>query len=133
MDPHRVRRVCNDTQKYPRFARADVPEALVKSVVPPAGPRAAPAPPGTAGPSRLREPPEFRAHPLAPAGTCVNCGGAAAHGSSSSRCWECGRALCLTCYWRHGLAPADHRCAGCAVRSASVTVSGGRAAPPSDR
>jgi hypothetical protein len=133
MDRQRVGAACNDTQMYPRVARAGVPEALVKVVVPPAGPRAPPAAPGTAGPPRLREPPEFRAHPLAPAGTCVNCGGAAAHGSASSRCWECGRALCRTCYWRHGLAPADHRCAGCAVRSASVSVSGGRAAPPSDR
>ncbi|MGB6501619.1 MAG: hypothetical protein WBG19_09550 [Thermoplasmata archaeon] len=77
---------------------------------------------------RLREPPPFRAHPLAPAGACVNCGTSIGSARAAPRCWECGRGLCVECYWRHGLSPADHRCAGCTARGAppSPSISGGR-------
>ncbi|MGP8078217.1 MAG: hypothetical protein ACLQD8_06715 [Thermoplasmata archaeon] len=101
----------------------------------------APAPdapsPGTrpaAGPARGRwpEPPAFRAHPLAPAGACVNCGTTIGTTRAAPRCWECGRALCTDCYWRHGLSPADHRCAGCTARGPppSTSISGGRISAP---
>ncbi len=79
----------------------------------------------------LTEPPAFRAHPLLPEGACVNCGTELRSSLGRSRCWECGRALCVDCYWRHGLEPSDHRCAACAAHPGTppVTVSGGRAGP----
>ncbi|MFY9717939.1 MAG: hypothetical protein WAK40_08445 [Thermoplasmata archaeon] len=90
----------------------------------------------TTGPSstgvHLPEPPPFRAHPLAPPGACVNCGTSVAAARVTPRCWECGRALCAECYWRHGLTPADHRCAGCTARAPppSTSISGGRVRSP---
>ncbi|HTT15817.1 MAG TPA: hypothetical protein VMH49_00440 [Thermoplasmata archaeon] len=95
----------------------------------PSGPSALPSPPKPT----FAEPPAYRAHPLAPPGACVNCGSALGHGYAMPRCWECGRGLCPDCYWRHGLTPAEHRCAGCAARGApppSFSVSGGRTASP---
>ncbi|HTW55898.1 MAG TPA: hypothetical protein VMG36_05575 [Thermoplasmata archaeon] len=82
------------------------------------------------------EPPAYRAHPPGPSGACVTCGTSLRAVRAAPRCWECGRALCAECYWRHGLAPAEHRCAGCATRgpAPSVAISGGRlsaAAAPS--
>ncbi|HTP54481.1 MAG TPA: hypothetical protein VML94_05940 [Thermoplasmata archaeon] len=104
---------------------------------PSASPRdRAPAPePPSIGPTpsglRLPEPPPFRAHPLAPPGACVNCGNSVGSARVTPRCWECGRALCAECYWRHGLSPADHRCAGCTARTPppSTSISGGRVTP----
>ncbi len=102
----------------------------------PPGPAAGPAPPAPLAPPtpkpRLSEPPAYRAHPLAPPGACVNCGSALGHGYAMPRCWECGRGLCPDCYWRHGLTPAEHRCAGCAARGGELPFSrsGGRADGP---
>jgi|GEM_PF-1811454 hypothetical protein len=95
-------------------------------------PSAGPSPAGLPTGVRLPEPPPFRAHPLAAPGACVNCGTAIGPTRVFPRCWECGRALCAECYWRHGLSPADHRCAGCAARGPppSASISGGRVTPP---
>jgi hypothetical protein len=96
---------------------------------------AGPTPPAGDRPS-LPEPPPYRAHPLAPAGGCVNCGSSIRSNYAVPRCWECGRPLCVDCYWHHGLAPADHRCAACAGRVASpkpdraLARSGAKAAAP---
>ncbi|HTP56632.1 MAG TPA: hypothetical protein VML53_08270 [Thermoplasmata archaeon] len=98
----------------------------------PTAPAVAPSPPVPPSAPRLVEPPAFRAHPLAPSGTCVNCGNQVGGARAVPRCWECGRALCAECYWRHGLTPADHRCAGCAARGPppSTAISGGRVSAP---
>jgi len=97
-----------------------------------------PKPTGTAGPvsapgAPLRrplmpEPPAFRAHPLGAAGACVDCGTSIAPGGAVPRCWECSRPLCGDCFWRHGMNPADHRCAACQAHGggAAFSVSGGR-------
>jgi hypothetical protein len=90
---------------------------------------------GTGGPEGPKpsgvpwaEPPAYRAHPLAPPGSCVNCGTAVPAVRAVPRCWECGRPLCAECYWRHALSPAEHRCAGCAARAPPLAtgISGGR-------
>ncbi len=66
---------------------------------------------------KLPEPPEFRAHPFVPAGTCVDCGRKVGSTYAVPRCWECARPLCEDCFWHHRLAPADHRCTACSARS----------------
>jgi len=87
-----------------------------------------PAPTADRPSVRFPEPPAFRAHPLFPARQCANCTGALKAEFASPRCWGCGRALCLDCYWRHGAAPATHRCTSCLARGpTSAALSGGHA------
>lgn len=80
---------------------------------------------------RLPEPPEFRSHPFAPPGTCVDCGRQVGSSYAVPRCWECARPLCADCFWHHRLAPAEHRCSECSARSGGtsppLSISGGAA------
>lgn len=92
----------------------------------PTPPSPAPPPTGT-GRSRHPEPPVFRSNPLSTPRACVSCATPLSYGGSTPRCWGCGRALCLDCYWRHGVEPSAHRCASCLAASTSAAaVSGGR-------
>ncbi|MGD0257700.1 MAG: hypothetical protein ABSB90_07480 [Thermoplasmata archaeon] len=91
-----------------------------------------PRPPGApvARPvARFAEPPALRVRPDT-GRVCVNCSTPVGARSAPPLCWGCGRTLCADCYWRHGLTPAAHRCAGCAARGMgrSTAISGGRSA-----
>ncbi len=98
---------------------------------PPGGRPRPPAPTADRPGSRFPEPPAFRAHPLSPARQCANCANALKTELASPRCWGCGRALCLDCYWHHDTAPATHRCTSCLARgvAGSAGLSGGHAGP----
>ncbi|MGI0071832.1 MAG: hypothetical protein ACRECT_07220 [Thermoplasmata archaeon] len=79
----------------------------------------------------LPEPPALRGDPLTSPRACVNCATPVPSSPATPRCWGCGRALCVDCYWRHGLAPSAHQCASClaTVPATGLAVSGARATP----
>ncbi|HTW76731.1 MAG TPA: hypothetical protein VMG14_03080 [Thermoplasmata archaeon] len=61
----------------------------------------------------------------------MSCAAPLRYGGSTPRCWGCGRALCLDCYWRHGIEPSAHRCTSClAAATSAAAVSGGRVVSP---
>ncbi len=119
-----------DPHPHPRAAPPRSPPAPTVAPLPPA----APAAPGR----RFPEPPAFRAagRPEGPR-ACASCAGPVTFRTAPPLCWGCGRALCVDCYWRHGLARAAHLCTSCAGRgettSPSTARSGGHrasASPP---
>jgi hypothetical protein len=76
------------------------------------------------------EPPALRSAPASSARACVNCHSPVSFRTAPPLCWGCGRTLCVDCYWRHGLTPSAHVCAGCAARGVKGPMtarSGGRA------
>jgi len=116
------------TAKEGRGCRGvEMPDGPSPAVPDTPGPGVRPTGPRPSGP-RWPEPPAYRVHAAVPAGACVNCGSTVAGRHAVPRCWECGRTLCVDCYWHHGLSPSDHRCLACATRgpAPSLAISGGR-------
>lgn len=82
--------------------------------------------------TRVPEPPPLSLGAGAP-GICGSCGDSFRVGPSGHyRCWECGRALCLKCFWKTGPGPELHRCSGClaGAQVTSISVSGGVLSAP---
>ena len=112
--------------------RHEVEELAHPVLVPGLSVLRSPAPPPGLGPiSTVPAPPASSIGPQPPV-RCVGCGTSdPAVSPGKNRCWGCGRAICIDCFWRYGPGPSLHRCPECAAVRAppSVSRSGARARP----